>query len=132
MVAMQRRDFLRYACAGALVVATACARGKPDQLEPLRDPITVHVRNENFLDMNISVLANSTTRRLGQVTGNSSASFKIPWSVANGQQIVLVAVPIGGRGAFRSGGLSVGDEQMVEMRIGPTLAQSSAVVREPL
>jgi len=65
------------------------------------------------------------------VTGNSSGDFKINWSTVNGQQIVLTATPIGGRGMFTSAGVSVGDGQMIELLIGSVLRQSAAVVREP-
>ena len=36
----------------------------------------MHVKNENFLDMNVAVVASGVSRRLGQVTGNSSARFQ--------------------------------------------------------
>ena len=44
-------------------------------------------------------VASGVSRRLGTVTGNSAADFKIQWSLINGQTISLTATPIGGRGA---------------------------------
>ena len=116
-----------------LVVATACVHRSPnDQESDTRyDPVPVHVRNDNFLDMNVFVVAGGMARRLGQVTGNSEADFSIEWSVANGQSFYLQAIPIGGFGAAYSGSLNVGPGQMVDFRIGSTLRQSYATVREP-
>lgn len=119
----------------ALIALTACARNKADEadaeLEPARDPIQVHVRNENFLDMNVAVVSSGVARRLGQVSGNGAADFSFGYNLANGQSIYMTATPIGGGGRFTSQALSVGSGQLIEMRIGSTLRQSSAIVREP-
>ncbi len=128
--------YLRYWSAGltaiAFVAAAGCSRGHAETGEDFRpEPIPVHVYNENFLDMNVSVVANGVSRRLGTVTGNSSADFKVSWSVANGQPITLTATPIGGRGIATSGALSVGIGQMIEFKIASTLRQSVGIVREP-
>jgi len=114
-----------------LTLLGACARNKNQGDYPRADPIPVHVRNENFADMNVAVVANGISRRLGLVTGNSSADFKIAWSVANGQGLVLTATPIGGRGLAGSGALSVSPGQVIEFKIGSVLRQSTAVVHDP-
>jgi hypothetical protein len=114
-----------------LVVAAACFKSKPGEEPEPREPIPVLVKNENFLDMNVSVVANSVTRRLGTVSGNSSATFKVDPSMAFGQSITIIAVPIGGRGTASSGAMNVGQGQMIEFTIRPVLRQSAAVVREP-
>jgi hypothetical protein len=119
----------------ALLAFTACAKNKYDEqeadLEPSREPIQIHVRNENFLDMTIAVVSSGVARRLGQVSGNGVGDFTINYNVANGQSINVTATPIGGSGRYLSPGLSVGSGQMIDMRIASTLRQSSVVVREP-
>jgi hypothetical protein len=114
------------------IALAACSRNKGQgELYPRIDPIPVHVQNENFLDMNVFVVASGVSRRLGTVTGNSAADFKIQWSLINGQTISLTATPIGGRGAAGSGALSVGPGQMIDFKIGSVLRQSTATVRQP-
>jgi hypothetical protein len=127
------RHRLRFYVVGAIVVALAgCSRHQVDTGEDYRpDPIPVHVRNENFLDMNVYVVVSGVARRLGMVTGNSAGDFKIGWSVANGQSIVLRAVPIGGNGSVTSQALTVGEGQEIDFKIASTLRQSTAIVREP-
>lgn len=98
---------------------------------PEPDPISVHVKNENFLDMNVAVVANGVSRRLGSVSGNSIASFTVPWNVANGSTIAITARPIGGRGQATTGGLSVSPGQVVEFRVGSLLSQSAVTVHDP-
>lgn len=115
-----------------LVAAVACSHGKPGAPPaPRPDPILVHVKNENFLDMNIAVVVSGVSRRLGQVTGNSSGDFKIDYMMTVGQSITIIGTPIGGQGIASSGALNVSEGQMIEFHIGSTLRQSTATVRNP-
>jgi len=130
-----RRSTTRRLRAAALVIVilTACSRNKTetDDFYPRADPIPVHVVNENFLDMNVFVVSSGVNRRLGLVSGNSAADFKIAWSFVNGQSISLLATPIGGRGSAGSGSLNVSPGQMIDFKIGSVLRQSTATVRQP-
>jgi hypothetical protein len=119
----------------ALFVLGACAHNQSAEMdmedEPEREPIHLHVRNENFADMNVAVIAGGVARRLGQVAGNSVGDFTIAYNVANGQSISVRAIPIGGNTSYTSQNLSVGGGQMIEMRLAATLRQSSTIVRDP-
>lgn len=129
-----RRSPARRARAVAMlvVILSACSRNKgTEEFYPRADPIPVHVQNENFLDMNVFVVSSGVTRRLGLVTGNSAADFKVAWSLVNGQTISLTATPIGGRGSATSGSLNVAPGQMIDFKIGSVLRQSTATVHEP-
>lgn len=119
----------------ALLVLGACVHHQPGEMdmedEPEHEPIHVHVRNENFLDMNVAVIAGGIARRLGQVSGNGVGDFTIAYSVANGQSISVRATPIGANMAYTSQTLNVGSGQLIDVRLAATLRQSSTVVREP-
>lgn len=119
----------------ALVVLSACAHnqaGEAEQDDELsREPIHVHVRNENFLDMTISVVSSGVARRLGQVTGNGVGDFTFEYNLANGRSVQMRATPIGGPAPWTSQNLSVGSGQMIDMRIAAAIRQSSTVIREP-
>jgi hypothetical protein len=117
-----------------LLATAACSRHAQTgpEVEDLRlDPIAIHVKNENFADMNIAVVVSGVSRRLGNVVGNSSGDFTIDGQLAVGQTIYLTATPIGGRGQASSGGLSVGPGQMIDFTVGSTLRQSMATVHDP-
>lgn len=115
-----------------LLAAVACSHRKPGaQPVPRPDPILVHVKNENFLDMNIAVVISGVSRRLGQVPGNSSGDFKVDYMLTVGQTIQITGTPIGGRGIATSGPLSVSEGQMIDFEIGSTLRQSTATIRNP-
>jgi hypothetical protein len=131
-VTQRRRAISRCARIAFALLVVACSHGNQPEVDdlPPREPIAVHVRNENYLDMNVSVVVSGVSRRLGQVTGNSSGDFSITWPTV-GQQIALTATAIGSRSTYTSAALSVGNGQMVEFHIGTVLRQSSAVVREP-
>src|SRR5947209_8649084 len=100
----------------AVVVAAACSRfNRPqDYDEEANDPITVQVKNENFLDMNVYVVASGMSRRLGFVSGNNSATFSFPFSTARSGGVMLTATPVGGGGQARTGSLNVGPGQVIE------------------
>jgi hypothetical protein len=119
----------------ALVVAVAaCSRNNPEtgaDFDPPPEPISVFVRNENFLDVNVSIITGGVTRRLGQVSGNGSGDFKLNASFANGQSVAVTAVPIGQSTRYVSPGLQVRPGQRIEVRIASSLRQSSTVVRDP-
>jgi hypothetical protein len=124
---------LRAALLAVVLASAACARGKnsDEAPDPRPDPIPVHVKNENFLDMNVAVIVSGQSRRLGTVQGNSTANFAINWSAANGQPIVITASPIGGKGTASSGQLNVGFGQVIDFRIASVLRQSAASVHDP-
>jgi hypothetical protein len=117
-----------------LTAASACVRHpQGDEEEPLikRDPVIVHVRNENFLDMNVFVIVSGVSRRLGQVSGNGQGDFSVDWGLTVGQSITLTAVPIGGRGSANTGPLSIGLGQVIDFTVAPVLRQSTVSVHEP-
>jgi hypothetical protein len=57
--------------------------------------IRLLVRNANFYDATITVLGDTTQRRLGIVGGNATATFSMPWEFSSGLrvQIDLLAGP---------------------------------------
>jgi hypothetical protein len=116
-----------------LIAASGCVRhpeGDEDAPEQ-REPVVVHVRNENFLDMNVFVVVSGVSRRLGTVSGNSSGDFSVEWGLTVGQSITLTAVPIGGRGSANTGPLSIGLGQVIDFTVAPVLRQSTVSVHEP-
>ena len=116
-----------------LLAASACIHHpQGDEEEPVKGPpVLVHIRNENFLDMNVYVVVSGVNRRLGTVSGNSMGDFSIDWGLTIGQSITLLAVPIGGRGSASSGSLSIGLGQMIDFTVAPVLRQSTVSVHEP-
>jgi hypothetical protein len=117
----------------ACAALAACSHGNQpnDDIDPRPSPIPVHVKNENFLDMNIAVIAGGTSRRLGQVAGNSTGDFTVNWGVANGGGIIITATPIGGSGQARSPALNVGPGQIIDFRVASLLRQSVTTVHDP-
>ena len=118
-----------------LAPAAGCVRHpqtEDDQQASVKaDPIHIHVRNENFLDMNVYVIVNGVSRRLGTVTGNGAGDFTVDWGITIGQSISIQAVPIGGRGSANSGQLSIGLGQVIDFTVAPVLRQSTVSVHEP-
>lgn len=125
-----RRRFAALLLVAAAVCVSACAHRPGDEDFERPEPIPLHVKNENFLDMNIYVVVGSIQRRLGTVSGNGQADYKIEWSMVNGQSFAVTAQPIGGRGLASTGALNIGPDQMIEFKIGASLRQSTVSVQE--
>lgn len=114
------------------VLSLACVHRNPnEEAVPRAAPLTVHVKNENFLDMNVAVVVSGVTHRLGTVSGNGSSDFHISWNLVQSETFNMIASPIGANGTYVSVPLNVAQGQVIEMRIGSQLRQSSVAVREP-
>lgn len=125
------RRFVVYAMLAGTALTGAC-RAKPgDEAEPELNPIEVHVKNENFLDMNVYSVVGGVSRRLGTVTGNGSGDYTIRWSSTGGQPVAVTAVPIGGSGSASTGQLNVSPGQIIEFRVAALLRQSSVSIHAP-
>jgi hypothetical protein len=116
----------RVAVAIAIVMLAACSRHKVSGLEYVHDPIPVHVRNENYLDVNVFVYAGGVRRRLGLVPGNTEADYSVDWSVSHGLPMTIVAQAIGSSEVASTGEMNVGYDQMIVFRVGSVMRQSVA------
>ena len=127
------RGMCAAAIATTLVFAAACSHNPDpnDEIPYVAPPIIIHVKNENFADVNVAAVISGVSRRLGTVTGNGGSDFAIGYNVLNGQPLVLTAIQIGGRGSVTSPALSVGPGQVVEFKIGSVFRQSTATVHDP-
>jgi len=130
---MIAKNWRRQLAVLVLIAATACSHNQnsADDEYYRHEPVPVRVKNENFLDMNVFLVTDTQTRRLGTVPGNTAADFTVEWGIVSGGTFSLAAVPIGGFGRAMSGNLNVGIGQAVEFRVGSVLRQSSAVVYDP-
>jgi hypothetical protein len=90
--------------------------------------IGLHVKNENFLDMDVYAVSNGLATRLGTVTGNSSRNFMVDGSAAN-QDFRIVATPIGGNGRASSGAITAVPGQTIDFTIGSVLRNSTVFIR---
>ena len=94
-------------------------------------PVSLHVRNDNFQDVDLYAVHNGASTRIGSVVGNSSGVFKLNHTLFPTNDIAIVAVPIGGFGRASSGTLSVSGGEEIDFNVMPVLSQSNASVRPP-
>jgi len=87
------------------------------------------VKNDNFLDADVYVVANGMPRRVGMVIGLSTASFKLNPNQFVANDFRVVARTVGGGGTASSGPLSVRPGDTVAFTLGARLALSFAVIR---
>lgn len=116
----------RWAAAGRLVLAcltlpaaVAC-RGGHTQPAPLPQPVVLVVRNQGYFDVNVYVMqsASGTGIRLATVTGNSSATLKVPpGNLQLGYMLVLRLHAIGSRYWWDSPGVTMDAETIAHLDI---------------
>jgi len=82
--------------------------------------ITVRVDNQDFYDVDVYILnGESVVRHLGQVTGNSSATFTLRGAGSLGSQIALYARAIGSGTVYRSGPTDIIPGLGLQWKLGP-------------
>jgi hypothetical protein len=130
------RRLLALATAAATLSSAACASraGRTTTQASGGDVVgdrslVVHVRNDNFQDMALYLVANSQARRIGQVIGNSSTRLVIPDRQIPPTGFVIVADPVGGRERASTGPLQVRGGDVLEFRIAAVPSQSSIFIR---
>jgi hypothetical protein len=90
--------------------------------------VGLHVRNENFFDMDVFSVSDGFSRRLGTVGGGSSRNFIIDPGPA-AQDFRIVASPIGANGRASTGSISVAPGQTIDFTIGSVLRNSTVFIR---
>jgi hypothetical protein len=117
--------------AATATVSTVGACSHPNELAgdlaPART-IDLHVKNENFLDMNVYTVSDGQATRLGTVTGNGSRNFVLDASLA-AQDLRIFATPIGGTGRAATGSIAVAPGQTVDFTIGSVFRNSTVFIR---
>jgi hypothetical protein len=113
-----------------LSFAVGCHRGGFNNAPAgTQGAVRLVVQNQNFYDMDLYVVSEGLPTRVGDVTGNSSASFTLDPSFFPSTELRIIATPVGGNGRASSGPLNVGPGQTIHFTIGSVLRQSSATIR---
>jgi len=117
------------AAMATLPVASACSHTQEagGEVAPAT-AVGLHVKNENFLDMDVYAVSDGLATRLGTVTGNGSRNFVLDATLAV-QDFRIVATPIGGNGRASTGSVSVSPGQTIDFTIGSTLRNSRVFIR---
>ena len=122
--------FLATAALGG--AASGCARNRAAAEVSPNAVTSVEVVNHNFSDMDIFATRPGANRiRLGMVTGESAATFKLPPGYAAWGTVNIIGVPIGGFGVARSGNLSINPGETIVFTVEQHLAASMATVEQP-
>lgn len=121
---------MKLAAALLALVPIACATGNPPPAGELDVPVTVEVRNRNWLDVHAYVVGAGQRFSLGLVTSNDEQEFTVPRiAMSSARDLVFIALPVGSRVGYVSEGLYVEPGDHVVWTIQNNLAQSSLSIR---
>lgn len=116
-----------------LMFVVACAR-QPEPSDDAPSPdlttaeITIVVKNQHWLDLNVYLLRGTYHKRLGIAGSSSTKVFSVSWSEVGASAIRLGADPIGDRATLSTELLAVRPSSVVEWTIGSGLRQSNVSV----
>ena len=121
----RRRGAARLSLAAvvALLALPACASTQPgatNEPQAERQPTTLVVENQSFLDANIYVVRGGQRIRLGLASGNSRSRFTIPANVIFGvTTLQFIADPVGAPRTPVSNEINVTEGEEVRLTIPP-------------
>lgn len=115
---------------GLVVLATVgCFKKKPAG-EPVFQPVTLEVVNNNWQDIVIYAIVGSTRQRLGSVPAIKQATLELPSGlIPLPGSVQLLLDPLGSRAAFRTGNISVGLGQQIRLVVENQLSLSNWTVQ---
>jgi hypothetical protein len=119
----RRAPLLPLAALAALLALPACAStqsGDPDEPRAEREPTTLVVDNQSFLDVNVYVLRGSQRIRLGLASGNTRSRFTIPPNLIFGVTTLrFLADPVGSSRTPISNEIRITEGEEIRLTIPP-------------
>jgi len=108
------------------VASTTCARHRAASTTTILLEWSLTVENHHWLDVNVYVVHNGQSTRVGLVTATTSQSFVLPtYLLGAGGDIQLVATPIGGGRSIVTGVITLAGGQTVDWTLERALSHSS-------
>lgn len=100
----------------ACALAPATERPLSSTQEPATDPV-VEVRNDHLLSVRIFTFWSGTRYFLGEVPPGTVASFRVPRELVRGDQIRLLADPIGSADEYMTDPVELGGGRHIEWQV---------------
>lgn len=124
------RPWMAVLVVAALVSACGGRRGPAPFGESERErAITVEVDNGNYLDVVVYVLQGRSTARVGTVSGLTTTSLPVAGQLVALGRIRVMVDPIGSPGGYVTEEIPVNPGDVVVVRVGSELRQSSWFIR---
>jgi hypothetical protein len=118
-----------WAVLGAATLLAACASGASRiSGRPGLQPVSLTVTNQNWLDVDVFVVRGGNRIRIGEVSGNGSATLSIPSSLVVNGQVQLLADPVGSNDTYTTDMISVAPDEKVQLTVAPRMRMSSFAV----
>lgn len=125
--------FVAWVVALAAAATSACNSTRigsaGGDVAPAYAPVSVELRNENYNDMAVYVVAHGVAARIATVMGNETSTITLDPSFYEAQDMQIIARPIGGLGGATTGRLMLRPGDRLEFRIAQNLPASTIIVR---
>ena len=113
--------------AASLLMAACARRGhNTEAARPYVPPkVTVTVQNDNWLDIDVFVLAGGNKVRLGHVSSNSQGEWEVPRAALGPGNISILADPIGSNRVFETPIITVVGHTWIDVRVDNIIDHST-------
>ncbi len=117
------------AIAGSVPACAPRASSYGESAQPAARAVTIQVKNDNMLAMDIFAVSGGNTHRLGSVGPGLHDTLVLDPGLLPTGIVEIVARPTGGGRSVSSGALNPWPGQTVEFLIGLNLGESRATIR---
>jgi hypothetical protein len=115
---------------GLLLMATTACFKKKSNVEPVYQPVTLEVINNNWQDIVIYAIVGNTRQRLGSVPAVKHATLELPSGlVPLPGSVQLLLDPLGSRATYRTGFISIGLGQQIRLVVENQLSLTNWTVQ---
>lgn len=121
---------LRVLLPGLVVALAGCAHGSGQTVQPADYAVRIEVTNNFALPVEIYVLGNGATRRLGEVHPGMTGNFVVPPGMIGNGALLLQAHPSANQAElYQTGPLLLKPGTVVDFHVAPQLFNSTATLR---
>jgi hypothetical protein len=117
-----------------LLVGSACARASEGEADggtdPAHAPVSVEVRNQYALPVEIYVFGSGITQRLGTVHPGMNARFGVPQNLVGGRSVRFEARAGDDSRPFQSEDMLLAPGTVVDFAVSPQLFNSTVTLRK--
>jgi hypothetical protein len=112
-----------------MLAGLACSKKQPESVRPNESPVHLAVDNKYALPVEVVVLRDGGSYRLGVVHPGMQGEFVVPPAYVGGSSIEFGVTPTVTGPTYRSGPILLAPGETVDLRVSPVLFSSTTSIR---
>lgn len=112
-----------------ILALLACSKTPPENPRPNDSPVHIAVDNRYALAIEVAVLRDGASYRLGVVHPGMQSEFVVPPAYVGGTSVEFTVTPTVVGPAYRSGPVLLAPGETVDLKVSPVLFNSTTQIR---